>query len=77
MVIVADQRATFGHAIADGEGEFDLAQELRHLFVHGRATHDHLTEATTQRIHQFLTDLGIDAAVQQRDVQGQTHHPTV
>ena len=27
MVIVADQRATFGHAITNGEGEFDLAKE--------------------------------------------------
>ena len=46
VVIIADQRAAFGHAVADGKGELDFIEKFCDLFVHGCSSDDDFTEAS-------------------------------
>ncbi len=73
IVVVANQRPAFSHSVTDSKREFDFIQEIAHFLVHGSSTDNHFTEASSHSIHQMFTNLGINARIQQRNIQRQLH----
>ena len=64
---VGDDRGALRHAVADGEGEVDLAHELLDLRVEGGAAEDHLLEAAAEGVDQAVADLLADHLVHDGD----------
>ena len=47
---VADKRAAFGHAVADGHAEFDQFEKLFDFLIQRRAADHNLRKITAERI---------------------------
>ena len=70
---IADERGTFSHAVADGEGELDAVEEFFHFRVHGCASYDDFLETSAQCVNQFLADLPVYLSVEQGNAERPFH----
>ena len=68
-----DERRAFGHAVTDGDREFDLHQERFGLQVHRGAADDEYVDVVAESVQQFLADRRVDGRVEQRDLDGDRH----
>ena len=59
---VGDQRTTLGHAVTDGIGHLELAQDVLHGGIQGGAAHRNLTHLAAEGFHQFRTHLAVQQA---------------
>ncbi|KAF5028609.1 hypothetical protein DSECCO2_657280 [anaerobic digester metagenome] len=72
-ICVRNQGTAFGHAITDGEGEFDLLHKEFHFRVHWRSPRDQFTDVSPEGRHQLIVYLFQDDLVQPGDLQQDLH----
>ena len=71
---VTDERRALGHAIAHGEGEVYLHQEVLYLGIERRSAYNKFFELATEGVDEFFAYLVVNLGVEERNIECPTHH---
>ena len=74
---VRNQRAALGHAVADGEGEAYLYQEVLDVLVEGGTADNQLDDIAAEGLDYALADAGKELFVNKRDMCQHLHQRLV
>ena len=69
----ADERGAFGHAVSNGNREFDAHQKSLGFHVHRCTAHDEDVHLSAERFHHLLADYRAQGGIQQRNLHSDAH----